>query len=318
MTDWRPSARITTLRRRAQMLGQLRDFFARRGVLEVDTPLLSTTTVTDPALHSLEVVHGGHRLGYLQTSPEFFMKRLLAAGSGPIWQLTRAFRGEEAGRWHGCEFSMLEWYRPGFDHHQLIAEVVDLVTLLVGPRRLRCRRYATLFEPFGIDPHHDTAERLVERLRALDLEPPQGLQRDGLLDLLLSHRIAPTLGIGGWIDVVHAFPASQAALARLDPGDGNEPATAARFEVYLDSVELANGYHELTDHAEQARRFGADLDQRQALGLPLPEPDSRLLAALDAGLPDCAGVALGFDRLLACSCGFDGIAAVQAFAADRA
>jgi elongation factor P--(R)-beta-lysine ligase len=316
--DWQPSARIGTLRRRAAVLRQVRAFFDQRGVLEVETPALATATVTDPALHSLAVALGAGRCGYLQTSPEFFMKRLLAAGSGPIWQLARAFRGEECGRWHGWEFSMLEWYRPGFDHHRLLAEVVELITLVLGPRRLRVRRYAALFAPFGIDPHRDAPEPIAARLRALGLDVPGGLDRDGLLDLLLSHRIAPTLGRDGCIDAVHAFPVSQAALARITPAADGEPPSAARFEVHVEGVELANGYHELTDAAEQARRFETDQARRHAAGLPGVAADQRLLAALAAGLPDCAGVALGFDRLLTLGLGLGAIAEVQAFAAERA
>jgi len=316
--DWQPSAGLEALRWRAGVLRQVRAFFDQRGVLEVETPALATATVTDPALHSLEVALGAGRRGYLQTSPEFFMKRLLAAGSGPIWQLARAFRGEECGRWHGWEFSMLEWYRPGFDHHRLLAEVVELITLVIGPRRLRLRRYDALFAPFDIDPHQDGPQRIEARLRALGLDVPGGLDRDGLLDLLLSHRIAPTLGRDGWIDAVHAFPVSQAALARITPAVDGGPPSAARFEVHVEGVELANGYHELTDAKEQARRFEADLARRRATGLPGVTPDRRLLAALTAGLPDCAGVAVGFDRLLTLGLGLDAIAGVQAFAAARA
>lgn len=315
MSDWKPSASLAVLRARAEAMRSLRMFFDARGLLEVTTPTLGARPVSDPALSNLQVPIGPNLVRYLQTSPEYHMKRLLAAGSGPIWQLGPVFRGDEAGRLHAPEFLMLEWYRPGWDHHALLQEVVDLVIELVGVRRLRRRSYADLFGTLGLDPHCDSVETLAQRAEASGLCLPAGLDRDALLDALFSHLLAPTLGHDGCIDAVDAFPASQAALARMEPGD---PPVACRFEVFLNGMEIANGYHELCDPHEQARRFARDRTRRRALGKDDVQVDERLLAALVEGLPDCAGVALGFERLLMVRLGLADIADLQAFAWDRA
>ena len=309
--SWRPGADVATLRRRAALLQAIRDFFQRRGLLEVETPLLSAAAVTDPALHSLSAVDAtaGERW-YLQTSPEFAMKRLLAAGSGSIWQVARVVRGGERGRRHNPEFSMLEWYRTGWDHHRLMGEVAQLIASVAGDRRPRIRTYAEVLSPLGVDAHGDDPERLAAAAAGHGLDVPDGLDRDGLLDLLLSHLITPGLGRDGVVDFVHAFPVSQAALARLDPGP---PPTAERFECYLEGMELANGFHELADAGEQRRRFEADLAVRRRHGLAEPPLDECLLAALEHGLPDCAGVALGLDRLFMVALGRASIAEVMAF-----
>lgn len=319
MQDWQPTASLDALRARAQIIARVRDFFARRAVLEVDTPSLSSAAVSDPQLQPFVTSYtpdGGHiaRAVYLHTSPEYPMKRLLAAGSGCIWQLCKVFRNGETGGRHNPEFSMLEWYRLGFDHHQLMDEVNALVCEVLGCSSARRITYAGLFaEVLALDIH-----------RCSDLELAQlgrercgfvgELSRDGWLDLLFSHCIEPELQQP---TMVYAFPASQAALAQIVEGDDCVP-SAARFELFVQGMELANGYFELTDAQEQARRFQADQDQRLNMGVVALPVDQRLVAALQAGLPACAGVALGLDRLVMLALGAQRIDQVIAFGFDRA
>ena len=315
MSDWRPTAPIAALRRRAEILSSIRAFFAARGVLEVETPLLSAATVTDVHLHSLAATtaDGGRR--YLQTSPEFHMKRLLAAGSGPIFQLGRAVRDGESGRRHNLEFTMLEWYRPGFDHHRLMNEVDELLGAILGtPHAERLTYRGAFLRHAGVDPFAAPIEELRSAVLRSGVADPGLDDRDGLLSLLVGAVVEPRLGRGR-PSFLYDYPASQAALARIRPGD---PPVAERFEVYVDGVELANGFHELADAAEQRARFEADLADRRRSGLEEPPVDERLLAALAAGLPDCAGVALGVDRLVMIALGAADIAEVIAFPADRA
>lgn len=321
--DWRPTATLETLHARADLYGRVRRFFAGRGVLEVETPLLQAATVTDLHLHSLGCELGGPRgVGtfHLQTSPEFAMKRLLAAGSGPIYQLCKAFRADELGHRHNPEFTMLEWYRPGFDHHRLMDEMDALLDHVLGCGSARRATYGELFgSRVGIDPHRADPDALARSARehGIELVADGPADRDGWLHLLWSHAVEPTLGQGR-PTFVHDFPATQAALARIRPGTAGEPSVAERFEVYIDGVELANGFHELDDAHEQRRRFEADLAARRRAGLPEPPIDERLLAALDHGIGDCAGVALGMDRLLMLRLGIDDIRQVLAFPIDRA
>jgi elongation factor P--(R)-beta-lysine ligase len=323
--DWRPGADLDTLRQRAGMLAGLRAFFAARGVLEVETPALGAATVTDVHLASLVTRVGPHGAArYLQTSPEYAMKRLLAAGSGDIYQVCRAFRDDAPGRLHHLEFTMVEWYRVGFDHRRLMDEVAALLGQLLGARwhaPAEVLSYREAFErELGIDPMTvplatlaAVAEARLGPLPAgLDVSP--GGLRDGCLDLLMGAVVGPALGHER-VCFVHEYPASQAALARLLPG---QPPVAARFEAYVEGIELCNGFHELADAAEQRHRFEADLAARAARALPRPPLDERLLAALAAGLPDCAGVALGFDRLVMLATGRHHIREVLAFAADEA
>ena len=322
--DWRPTARLEVLAARARVLTAIRGFFAEAGVLEVETPALSFAGSTDPALASLATTYTGPVAPrgatlWLHTSPEFAMKRLLAAGSGPIWQLCRVFRDGERGSRHNPEFSLLEWYRPGVALEALIDEVTGLLRHVLGARLPEERlTYARVFaRAFGIDPHRATIETLrAAAVRAgiagadrLDLP-----DRDAWLDLLITHGVEPALGADG-ITVVHDYPPSQAALARVREG---EPRVAERFEVYLRGVELANGFHELADAAEQRRRFEADNARRRSTGLPEMPIDGRLLAALEAGLPDCCGVALGVDRLVMLATGAQHIDEVIAFPLERA
>ena len=321
---WRPAATPSQLQARADLLRRIRGFLDTRGITEVETPVCSRAAATDPALASLETRYRGPdappdgRL-FLQTSPEHAMKRLLAAGSGPIYQIAHVLRDGERGRLHNPEFTLLEWYRPGFDHHHLMDEVEALVRR-VSDRPWDARRlsYGALFEAYlGVDPHraseHTLAgiarEQAVPGARELDLEG-----REPWLDLLLTHCIEPRL-VGQGMVFVYDYPAAQAALARVRAED---PPVAERFELYLDGVELANGFHELDDPEEQRRRFEADRTRRRARGLAEVPVDEHLLRALEAGLPDCAGVALGVDRLLMALTGAACIDEVLAFPIDRA
>ncbi|MEI6414900.1 MAG: EF-P lysine aminoacylase EpmA, partial [Pseudomonadota bacterium] len=252
---------------------------------------------------------------YLHTSPEFPMKRLLASGSGPIFQICKVFRDGERGSRHHPEFSLLEWYRPGFDLTRLMDEVAALLDAACGSS-LPVRRlsYAGLFlETLGFDPHRDDPAAFCAQEFPAS-QPPLLDGRTAWLDYLLTHQIEPRLK-GQGVVMVYDYPASQAALARVRPGT---PPLASRFEVYLDGMELANGFHELNDAAEQRRRFAADSDQRAALGKHPVPPDERFLQAIDAGLPDCAGVALGLDRWLMWQLGLEHIDQVLAFPFERA
>lgn len=316
--DWRPTAPLENLRRRARILSEIRSFFAARGVLEVETPILAAATVSDLHLASLETRVAGTR-AFLQTSPEFAMKRLLAAGSGPIFQIARAFRDDERGRHHNPEFTLLEWYRPGFDHHALMDEMDALLSGILGTPSARRLSYRALFlEELGIDPHRATPAQLEDAARARGLEPPRGLGSDDLLNLLMSVVLEPVLGRERPL-FLFDYPASQAALARIrPPAHEGEPAVAERFEVYVEGVELANGFHELADAAEQRRRFEHDLSTRGERGLPAVPIDEHLLGALAAGFPDCAGVALGIDRLVMIALGASSIDEVIAFPVERA
>ncbi len=318
--DWQPTASLANIRLRAKILGQVREFFTDREVLEVETPVLSNATVTDLHLHTLSTEAeipglGGPTRLHLQTSPEFAMKRLLAAGSGPIYQICKAFRDQEAGRLHNPEFTMLEWYRPGWNHHRLMDEVDDLLAVVLGTTPANRRSYGELFlTELGIDSHRDDAETL--RRRALDhgLEDVEGLDREGWLSLMMTHSLEAGLGREG-PTFLFDYPADQAALARIRDDD---PPVAERFEVYVKGVELANGYHELTDAEEQRLRFEQDLQNRLTRGLPEPPSDHRLVAALDHGMPPCAGVALGVDRLVMLAAGASDLKDVIAFPIERA
>ncbi|WFF42373.1 EF-P lysine aminoacylase GenX [Salinicola endophyticus] len=318
--DWQPSATIETLRQRARLLAAVRAFFAARDVLEVETPILGHAGSTDPHLDSLSLsatTSAGRETLWLQTSPEFHMKRLLAAGSGPIFQLARSFRDGEVGRRHNIEFTMLEWYRPGFSLAALISECEALIRTLmpaVGPARRR--RYRDLFrDALALDPFTTPLaelQRVAGERGGLDMADSD---RDGCLDLLMSLVIEPTLGRDG-IDVVVDYPASQAALARkrIDE-EGDE--VASRFEIYLQGLELANGYDELTDAQEQASRFDDDNRQRAALYKSAVAVDRRLVAALVHGMPAGSGVALGIDRLVQLALGKASLAEVMAFPTPR-
>ncbi len=299
-----------TVRRVGRALARIRGFFAERDVLEVQPPCLGPAAM-DPALKSIPVsgASADGTTAYLQTSPESAMKAMLAAGSGDIYYLGPAWRGGERGRWHAAEFTLLEWYRIGFDHHRLMDEVAALAALLVGERPVeRCTYREAFRRHAGVDPLTDPDAVLADALTR------QGIQlhgttpeRDEALDLLLSHTVGPALG-RGTLTFLDGFPASQAALARLDEDD---PRTARRFELFIDGLEIANGYHELTDARAQRERFRAEQAERRRAGQPVHALDERLLTALEQGVPDCAGVALGVDRLLALALGAQSLREVR-------
>ena len=282
--------------RRARFLAAIRAFFAARGVLEVDTAQLRPCGVTDPQLVSLAASGG-----YLQTSPEYAMKILLSLGAGDIYQLAHVFRGEEQGRKHRREFMLLEWYRLGYDHLRLMDEVADLVRALLPACRawpLRRTPYAAAFRQhlgIDIDRMDDAALRALCTTRLPESADWQ-LSRDAMLDLLFTHYVEPELGRDA-LEFLCDYPPSQAALARIING------SAARFELYINGLELCNGFWELSDAHEQRARFLADNRERAQLGLPEMPLDEAFLAALERGLPDSAGVALGVDRLLMLACG---------------
>jgi lysyl-tRNA synthetase class 2 len=315
MTDIPMRAR---LQRRAALLAHCRRFFAERGVVEVDTPVLSRSTVTDIHIASFQTRSiAGHPTAYLQTSPEYAMKRLLAAGSGDIYQLGKVFRQEAAGRHHQPEFTLLEWYRLGFDAHALIQEVDTLLHELLGdciPLPTEMLPYRDAFQrvlqidPFTVD---------MPTLRALAVQHTGACNidwddRDTLLDLAMGLIVGPSLGKQR-ITFITEYPASQAALARLLPGN---PPRAARFEAYVEGIELCNGFHELTDAREQRSRFLNDQQRRQAMGLESIPLDESFLAALETGLPECAGVAVGFDRIVLLASGASSLADVISFTLD--
>lgn len=312
---WRPSADAQTLKARAELYASIRAFFMQRHVLEVDTPVLSSHATVDRHIESFKVDGDG----WLQTSPEFAMKRLLCAGLGAMFQIAPAFRRSEQGRYHNPEFRLLEWYRPGWDHHRLMDEVEQLMRQVVGfgdkPFARLSYREAFL-KLAGIDPLALDEAALREAAAELKIRAPEGceLDRDGWLDLIMSDRVAPGLGLDGPA-FLYDFPASQAALARIRDGD---PPVAERFELFWQGIELANGFHELCDAQEQQARFEADLAQRRRSGQDQPPYDRHLLAALAHGLPDCAGVAIGLDRLLMLKLGLPDIASSLGFASDRA
>ncbi|MDT8398671.1 MAG: EF-P lysine aminoacylase EpmA [Pseudomonadales bacterium] len=317
---WQATASMEMLQARALLYSRIRHFFACRGVLEVETPLLSHASGSDPNINPI-VSHCGNsgmsdiRPMFLQTSPEFAMKRLLAAGSGPVFQICKAFRDGEAGSRHNPEFTLLEWYRPGYDHVQLMDEVEALVTGILDMGSIERLAYRDLFVRYlGIDPHTaPTAE-----LKALADRHINSVltteDRDVWLDLLFSHLVEPQLSTACFI---YDYPVSQAALARVETDASGTP-VARRFELVVEGMELANGYFELTDPAEQQARFADDQLVRQQRGLPQYPLDQHFLAALASGLPSCAGVALGLDRLLMLAEGCKSIQEVLAFPMDRA
>ena len=327
-SDWRPTAGLAALRLRARLYAMFRAFFAERGVLEVETPVLSGAGNTEPNIEGFTTGFSGHRdagppLRWLRTSPEYPLKRLLAAGVGDCYELGRVFRNGEAGGRHNPEFTMLEWYRVGWDHLRLADETVALVRQALALEGRRAEVVSTTYRELfvqgaGVDPFAADDAQLRAPLRGFAIGG-EGLTRDDWLDLLMTHVIQPAFP-GDRITVVHDWPASQCALAKIrEPAPGTDtPPVAERFELYLGRFELANGYHELTDAAEQRRRFQRDQVVRTGRGAPVPPLDERLLAALHAGLPGCAGVALGVERLLMALAGTDRIGDVLAFDFARA
>jgi lysyl-tRNA synthetase class 2 len=308
------------LKARARLMAETRLFFADRGVLEVSTPTLSRYASTSPLLDSFSVspVEGdASELLYLQTSPEFMMKRLLSEGAEAIYQICQSYRAGEFGRRHNPEFQMLEWYRPGFSLFDLMHEVEQLFRSVLGETVSHWKteriRFETLFErvtglnPFSCD--EDAFRLLALQKGILHSEENALIQldRDGWVDLLMGCVVEPTL-CGECFYFVHGYPASQAALARIDPDDSR---TAERFEVYAAGMELGNGYRELTDATEQLGRFQGDVRERARLGKAAVPFDKELVSALERGIPECSGVAVGMDRLLMLKCGCSHIAQVM-------
>ena len=320
--NWQPAAPIKQLKQRTLLIRQIRNFFFDRDVMEVDTPAMSHATVTDVHLHTFKTVFvgpgyaDGQKL-FFMTSPEFHMKRLLAAGSGCIYQIAKAFRNEENGRYHNPEFMMLEWYRVGFDHHKLMDEMDDLLQLVLKSGKAERMTYQNAFlAVLGVCPLEGSMAELkvcAGKLGLSDIADPEQ-DRDTLLQLLFSVGVEPKIGqqVPAF---VYDFPASQAALAKINPQDNR---VADRFEVYFKGIELANGFHELDNPQEQLQRFEEDNQKRIEMGLE-PQPiDYHLIEALKSGLPSCAGVALGIDRLIMLAMGYDHIDAVTAFPFPRA
>jgi len=310
---WQPSACLQTIRLRAQLYQTLRDFFAKRQVLEVETPILSAASAPDPMIMPFYTDYHGpepKRL-FLHTSPELAMKRLLAAGSGAIFQITKVFRDGEAGRWHNPEFSLLEWYRPAWRQAQLIDEVEALLHCVYPCAPAQRLSYCSLFEQYtGLHPLEIPLAQLQTYVAQKGLMGRHN--RDTCLQWLLTEHIEPQLIAP---TVITDFPATQAALAQRR---ADAPHLAQRFEVYIQGLELANGFYELTDPIEQRQRFEADIATRKRLGLPVYPLDEHFLAALAAGLPPCAGVALGLDRLLMLMTQKAHIRDVLSFAIDNA
>jgi lysyl-tRNA synthetase class 2 len=302
------------------MLRAARTFFERRAVLEVETPILSAAAVSDPQIASLATqIAGRARPAYLCPSPEYAMKRLLAAGSGDVYQICKVFRDAENGRWHNTEFTMIEWYRIGFDDAALMDEVEELVGQLLSPVRTlqaaeRLSYRAAMLRHAGVDAFDAGEAELLDAGMRHGIACETQLDRDAKLDLLMGLVVGPQLGRERPCFVCD-YPASQAALARLKPGS---PPVAARFELYVDGLELANGFHELVQPQEQRARFVHDLNVRAERGQMQPPLDENLLAALEHGMPECAGVALGFDRLVAIAIGADRLADALSFSIDNA
>ena len=319
---WQATAPIENLRKRADIFARIRRFFSERNVMEVETPLMTAAAVSDPYIDTIECRYHPlpgqqEQTRYLQSSPEYAMKRLLASGSGAIYQICKAFRNGECGRRHNPEFTMLEWYRPGFDHHQLMDEVEALVGPVIGNNGFQRISYGELFRHYlNIDlPAVTVAELAAITRQHIDVEM-EDENRDNWLNLLMSHVIEPQLADKGAV-FVYDYPASQAALSRIAE-DNEGHAVACRFELFVAGVELANGYYELTDADEQARRFQRDVTQRQLEGLPVRPTDSLLVDALEAGMPACAGVAMGLDRLVMLTLGTEQISDVIALPFERA
>ncbi len=316
---WQPACSLDVLLLRAQMLSQLRVFFAQRNVLEVETPALYPFANPDPMIEGYEVSetqHHSHSL-HLQTSPEFAMKRLLAVGSGAIYQICRAYRKSEVGRYHNPEFTILEWYRPGYTLHQLMEEVEDMLVQVLPQSCLQHQAvyltYQAVFsKAVGIDPLSASINDFESTAETLGYPEAQLIcadNRSAWLDFLFSHVVQSNLPLQR-IVFVYNYPACQSALARLHP---QQPEVAERVEVFIDGVELGNGFQELTDPKEQRQRFIQQQGERIEHGMTVPSLDEDFLSALDAGIPDTAGIAIGLDRLLMLACSVDTISQVLTF-----
>jgi len=311
--SWRPNSGIAESKARARMQDRARKYFEDQGLLEVTTPALLRTASTDPNLASLPV-NQGKRRSWLRTSPEHAMKRLLAAGYPDIFQICNVFRDDEAGRHHLAEFTMIEWYRLGYELQDIMCDTIALITSLFANIELANTRFVSYSEAFNeamsIDALATDSGAFASELEAdSDLRRALGDDRDAWLDLAMATRVAPSFA-NDRLTVVHHYPASQAALSRLCPADDR---LADRFEIFYGSLELANGFVELTEADEQLRRFENDMAKRVAAGMPAHDIDADLIAALRSGLPACAGVALGLDRVLMIDEGHDNIHQITTF-----
>ena len=315
MSEWRPTARLTTLQRRARMLRSARDYFAATRTMEVDTPALSQAAASDVHLASISAQACG-KPAWLHTSPEYAMKRLLAAGSGDIYQICKVWRDGEQGRLHNPEFTMIEWYRVDKDHHQLMDDVEELLGCLMPARCVERSERMTYQEAVQlhaqVDALNDPTAMLLASLQQAGIDVPVDIHadRDALLDLIMAVMVGPQLGRQR-LTFIYDYPASQAALAQV------RGPVASRFELYLDGIELANGFHELANADEQRQRFERDLQQRRERGLTTAPLDEHFLTALQHGLPACSGVALGFDRVVMCAMGAEHIEEVLSFPFER-
>jgi len=322
MVEWKPTSTREMLQHRAAVLTHARHFFLDRGVLEVDTPMVVNAPVTDVHIHSAKVEFADNpRPFFLHTSPEYAMKRLLAAGSGDIFQICHVARGLERGRVHNAEFTLIEWYRIGYTLDRLMHEVETLVRTLMGDVAFSLTSEQLSYEEaflqeLDIDPFTASMDELSNAATAAGFtaEAQRGAHRDELLELLMGAVIGPKLGQTS-LTFIYNYPASQAALARVNPLD---PRSALRFELYCKGMELANGFQELVSADEQRERFEQDNEERQRKGLPTFPLDERLLAALASGMPECAGVALGFDRVMMLAAEVDHIDDVLPFPTDIA
>ncbi len=322
-SDWRPAATVQVIKARARMLKDIRTFFDARDVIEVETPLLSRFATTDPHLDTLKTCFRNETF-YLNTSPEYAMKRLLAETGSPVYQICKAFRDDESGRYHNPEFSMLEWYRPGFSLMQLMDEVEALVCRVMAERDLsdflRISYHDAFEQCCGLNPHSTDSKQCLQVARQYQVDVPVGMGEldedlDAWLDWLLTQLVLPALPQEKFI-FLFDYPASQAALARVESNHSGHP-VARRFELLYGELELANAFYELTDAQEQAGRFEQESKQRRQAGKHVSEIDRHLLAALQSGLPDCAGIAVGLDRLLMVKCRLDSIDEVMTFPWQR-
>ncbi len=323
MQSWQPSCSIEQLHARARMLQSIRAFFLEREVLEVETPLLSHCSGTDPQLHFFSSRYDlppNQKTLYLQTSPEFAMKRLLAFGSGSIYQICKAFRNGESGRFHNPEFTILEWYRVGFNLFDLMDEIEILISMLFNDSLEKTQRisYQSVFKQFtNLNPLKFSYSDYCAFASSHDLNEAIELCEHNhalWLDFLFSHCIQPHLG-KNHLCMVYGYPACQSSLARLNP---DNPHITERVELFINGVELGNGFYELTDFNEQEHRFDKEIEIRQRDNLPEVEKDNRLIEALKSGLPDCSGIAIGLDRLLMLITQQKSIENVLSFAISRA
>ena len=312
--SWQPTATLEVIKKRAVLLQQIRKFMSNRGIIEVDTPVLSHYGISDPYIQSMTTVNASEKNAqlYLHTSPEFCMKRLLAAGSGPIYQVAHVFRNEESGKRHNAEFTMLEWYRTGFNYHQLMDEVGELLND-IGLETPDMMTYAQSFlQTIQLDPHTVDTKQLQKITRRHGWETDSE-DRHALLDFIFSEVVLKKLNFKKPL-IIYDYPECMAVLATLKQGN---PQVSERFELFIDCMEIASGFNELINADEQSARFEADLDTRRNRNLPEPSMDKYFLAALDSGLPESAGVAVGIDRLLMVLSGKDDIKEVCTFTLEN-